>query len=106
MPLLKSNYKTLKEHNLIVEHHSGNLDLDSYINFVTRTTHDPLFSPNMNHLIDLRNVVITASIDDVGKYNTFTEDKFRPERKKKVAIVTETPNQIVFSTLFKPVGCN
>ncbi len=27
---LRSRYKILKEHNLIIECHSGNLDLDSY----------------------------------------------------------------------------
>ncbi|MDO9273919.1 MAG: hypothetical protein Q7T92_00030 [Lutibacter sp.] len=101
MSTLKSNYIILKEHNLLIEHHSGNLDLDSYINFVTRTSNDPLFSTNMNYLIDLSNVVVTSSLDDIYKYNTFTEDKFKSVRKRKVAMVTNTPNQMVFSTLFK-----
>jgi len=101
MSELKSSYKILKEHNLIVEFHSGNLDLDSYINFVIKTTHDPLFSGNMNYLIDLRNVVITAPTDDIEKYNHFTETFFKSERKRKVAILTKSPNQMVFSTLFK-----
>jgi len=98
---LISRYKILKEYNLIIECHSGNLDLDSYINFVIMTTHDPLFFQNMNYLIDLRNVVITAPIDDVEKYNYFTETKFKSERKRKVAILTESPNQMAFSTIFK-----
>lgn len=98
---LVSNYKILKEHNLIIECHSGNLDLDSYINFVIKTTHDPLFSHNMDYLIDLRNVVVTAPTDDIEKYNYFTETKFKSERKSKVAILTDSPNQMVFSTLFK-----
>lgn len=101
MSTLKSNYIILKEHNLLIEHHSGNLDLDSYINFVTRTSNDPLFSTNMNYLIDLSDVVVTSSLDDIYKYNTFTEDKFKSVRKRKVAMVTNTPNQMVFSTLFK-----
>jgi|OpeIllAssembly_1097287.scaffolds.fasta_scaffold00652_8 hypothetical protein len=101
MSLLKSNYIILKEHNLLIEHHSGNLDLDSYINFVTRTSNDPLFSTNMNYLIDLSNVVVTSSLDDIYKYNAYTEDKFKSVRKRKVAMVTNTPNQMVFSTLFK-----
>lgn len=101
MPLLKSNYKFLKEYNLTVEYHSGKLDLDSYINFVTRTIHDPLFSPNTNYLIDLRNVVVITSIDDISKYNDFIEDNLKCERKRKIALLTETPNQMVFSTIFK-----
>ncbi|NEW78064.1 MAG: hypothetical protein GZ086_01280 [Gelidibacter sp.] len=98
---LRSRYKILKEHNLIIECHSGNLDLDSYINFVIKTTHDPLFSHNMNYLIDLRNVVVTAPTDDIEKYNYFTETNFKSERKRKVAILTDSPNQMIFSTLFK-----
>jgi hypothetical protein len=101
MYLLNSNYKILKEHNLLIEHHYGNLDLESYINFVTRTSNDPLFSLNMNYLIDLCNVVVTASIDDIRKYNDFTEDNFKCERKKRVALLTNSPNQMVFATLYK-----
>ena len=99
--MLNSNYIILKEHNLLIESHSGNLDLDSYINFVTRTSNDPLFSPNMNYFIDLSNVDITSSLDDIYKYNHFTETNFKSERKRKVALVTNTPNQMVFATLFK-----
>lgn len=101
MSQLISNYIILKEKNIIIECHSGNLDLESYINFVTSTTLDPLFSTNMNYLIDLSDVVVTSSLDDIYKYNTFTEDKFKSVRKRKVAMVTNTPNQMVFSTLFK-----
>ncbi|MHB1146517.1 MAG: hypothetical protein ACYC01_02865 [Lutibacter sp.] len=101
MSSLNSNYIILKEHNLLIEHHSGTLDLDSYIKFVTKTSNDPLFSNNMNYLIDLSNVFITSSLDDIYKYNTFTEDKFKSASKRKVAMVTNTPNQMVFSTLFK-----
>ncbi len=101
MSLLISNYIILKQHNLLIESHSGNLDLDSYINFVTKTTLDPLFSKNMNYYIDLSNVVVTASIDDIRKYNDFTEENFKSEIKRKVALVTNSPNQMVFATLFK-----
>jgi nucleoside-triphosphatase THEP1 len=101
MSSLNSNYLILKEQNLLVECHSGNLDLESYINFVTSTTLDPLFSENMNYFIDLSNVVVTASIDDIGKYNNFTKANFKFEKKRKVALVTNSPNQMVFATLFK-----
>ncbi len=99
--MLNSNYIILKEHNLLIESHSGNLDLDSYINFVTKTSNDPLFSTNMNYFIDLSNVDISSSLDDIYKYNHFTETNFKSERKRKVALVTKTPKQMVFATLFK-----
>ncbi|HSQ47581.1 MAG TPA: hypothetical protein VLM44_11770 [Lutibacter sp.] len=101
MSLLNSNYIILKEFNLLIECHSGNLDLKSYIDFVKRTTLDPLFSKNMNYFIDLCNVVVTASIDDIKLYNNFTDDNFKSDKKRKVALLTNSPNQMVFSTLFK-----
>lgn len=101
MSSLNSDYIILKEHDLLIEYHSGNLDLDSYINFVTKTFNDPLFSLNMDYYIDLTNVIVTASIDDIKNYNDFTEDNFKCERKRRVALVTNTPNQMVFATLFK-----
>ena len=101
MSELKSSYKILQEHNLMIECHSGNLDLDSYMNFVIKTTQNPLFSRNMNYLIDLCNVVFTAPTDDIEKYHYFSETNFKSDKKRKVAIVTKSPNQMVFSTLFK-----
>ena len=99
--MLNSNYIILKEHNLLIESHSGNLDLDSYINFVTKTSNNPLFCLNMNYYIDISKVIVTASIDDIKKYNDFIKDNFACERKRRVALVTNTPNQMVFATLFK-----
>jgi len=55
----------------------------------------------MNYYIDLSNVVVTASIDDIRKYNDFTEDNYKCEIKRRVSLVTNTPNQMVFATLFK-----
>lgn len=101
MTLLKSNYIILNDLNLLIECHSGNLDLKSYIDFVKRTTIDPLFSKNMNYFIDLRNVVVTASLDDIRIYNNFTEENFQCDRKRRVALLTNSPNQMVFATLFK-----
>jgi len=37
MTQLKSNYIILKDYNLLIECHSGNLDSKSYIDFVKRT---------------------------------------------------------------------
>lgn len=101
MSLLKSSYKILKEYNLIVESHTGSLDLKSYIDFVERMKLDPLFSIDMNFYVDLSNVVVTASIDDVKIYNSFSESIFKSENKRKVALITDSPNQMVFATLFK-----
>lgn len=101
MSLLKSNYLILKDFNLLIECHSGNLDLQSYVDFVKRTSLDPLFSKNMNYFIDLSHVVVTASLDDIKKYIDFTEENFKSERKRRVALLTSSPNQMVFATLFK-----
>lgn len=101
MSLLKSNYIILQDFNLLIECHAGNLDLKSYIDFVKRTTLDPLFSKNMNYFIDLCNVVVTASLDDIRLYNNFTEENFQSDRKRRVALLTNSPNQMVFATLFK-----
>ncbi|MFO7672963.1 MAG: hypothetical protein R6V74_04575 [Lutibacter sp.] len=101
MSLLNSNFIILKDFNLLIECHSGNLDLKSYIDFVKRTTFDPLFSKNMNYFIDLCNVVVTASLDDIKLYNNFTNDNFQCDRKRRVALLTNSPNQMVFATLFK-----
>lgn len=109
MSELKSSYKILKEQNLIVEFHSGNLDLDSLINFKKRITLDPLFVPNLNYFVHLKNVTFTPNNkteDDVFTYSKFILNNFNVYGNRRVALITNTPNQVVYTTIFKTMAEN
>lgn len=106
MSLLKSNYKILKEHNLIVEYHTGILDVDSFINFKQSITLDPLFLPSLNYFVHLKKVTFSTNSEDIDKYADFLEINSKVFGDRRVALITDTPNQVVSTTMFKMLQQN
>ncbi|WP_457617270.1 hypothetical protein [Lutibacter sp.] len=99
---MKSDYKIAIDYNLIVEYHSGTLsEISRFINFRKQLISDPLFLPNQNLIIDLRDVNFEITGDDVTTYTAFASENPILNTEKKVALITATPNQVVSSTLYK-----
>lgn len=101
MSKLKSTYQILKEQKIVIEYHEGVLDIDSFINFKKKLAKDTLFSNSLNYCIDFKNVTFIISEDDVEKYLIFLTNNPDYLGKRKVALLTNTPNQVVYSTFFK-----
>ena len=101
MSSLVSNYKILKEHNLIVEYHTGILDVASFINFKKNITLDSLFLPGLNYFVHLKKVTFCTNLEDINKYINFLEINTKAFGDRRVAIITDTPNQVVYTTMFK-----
>jgi len=106
MSALVSTYKILKEHNLIVEYHSGIVDLISFINFKQKIALDPLFSPNLHFFVHLKNVSFNTNSEDIDKYVKFLETNYNVYGNRRVALITNTPNQVVSTTMFKMMQQN
>lgn len=106
MSSLKSNYIILKEHNLIVECHSGILDADSFIEFKKSITLDPLFLPSLNYFVHLKKVTFSINLEDVDKYVRFLDANSKVFGNRRVALITNTPNQVVSATMFKMMQQN
>lgn len=103
---LVSNYKILKEHNLIIEYHSGILDADSFIAFKKSITLDSLFLPSLHYFVHLKNVTFSTNLEDVEKYANFLEANYNTYGNRRVALITNTPNQVVSTTMFKMIQQN
>ncbi|NOR26931.1 MAG: hypothetical protein GQ540_00205 [Lutibacter sp.] len=101
MSKLKFTYKISKENNLITIVQEGILNLDSMMNFINTLNSDPLFSPKFDHIVDLNNVQFELSLEDINKYVQHLESNSKIYGVKKIALITNTPNQVVYSTLFK-----
>lgn len=106
MSALVSTYKILKEYNLIVEYHTGVLDADSFIDFKKKIALDPLFSPNLHFLVDLKKVTFSTNLEDIDKYVKFLETNYHLFGNRRVALITNTPNQVVSTTMFKMMQQN
>ncbi|MDP2068300.1 MAG: hypothetical protein Q8K04_04975 [Lutibacter sp.] len=103
---LVSTYKILKEYNLIVEYHTGILDADSFINFKKKIALDPLFLPNLHFFVHLKNVTFNTNMQDIDKYANFLEANSKIFGNRRVALITNTPNQVVSTTMFKMLQQN
>lgn len=98
---LVSNYKILSEHNLIIEYHNGLLDYDSYINFKINESKDESYRPTLNQLLDFNDTKFNISSQEINKYANFLKTTPKFKGKRKIAVLTKTPNQVVPSTLLK-----
>lgn len=103
MSNLKSTYKILPNHNLIIEYYSGDIDFVSFMNFKKKLILEPLFTPNLNILIHFKNATFKMTDEEINKYIHFSETDIKVIGKRKIALITETPNQVVVSTLFKMI---
>ncbi|SNR73166.1 hypothetical protein SAMN06265371_11079 [Lutibacter agarilyticus] len=101
MSALKSYYEILLEINLVIEYHIGILKADSYINFKKTLFNDPLFKPNLNHFIHFKNVTFDTNKDDINEFVNFMKTNTTSIGKRKIAFITNTPNQVVSTTLYK-----
>jgi hypothetical protein len=99
--MLISKYIIDKEHNLIFEFHSGDLDLEAFISYKTKLIQDINFSPNLNYFIHLKNSIFVNTTNEINEYVNFLEKNAKIFGKRRLALVTNTPNQVVNTTLFK-----
>ena len=98
---LKSSYKIINDHNIIIEYHKGKLDVGSYIKFKEKTFNDKDFKTGLNYLIHFKNVTFLTSQEDIQKFVNFIKNNAPKLGKRKVALVTSTPNQVVTTTIYK-----
>jgi hypothetical protein len=106
MSALKSNYKILLNHNLVIEYHVGILDVASYINFKKELVSNPDFKSNLNHLINFKQVKFETSKEDIQDFVDFMAMNVQKLGARKVAFVTNTPNQVVSTTIYKTIKSN
>jgi len=101
MPGLKSNYKISKINNLVIVAQLGTLNLSSMMEFIKTLNSDPLFSPKFDQIVDLNETTFDLAFEDIHKYVQHLESNSIIHGLKKIALITNTPNQVVYSTLFK-----
>ena len=96
MSQFKFNYKISSENNLITIVEIGVLNLDSMFNFIKALTSDPLFSPKLDHIVDLNDIKFELTTEDINKYVQHLESNSKIYGVKKIALITNTPNQVVY----------
>lgn len=98
---LKSTYKILPKYKLLIEYHKGILETNSYIEFKRKLTEDSLFDSNMNYFINFQEVKFNVTREDIEEFVSFMNSKKEILGKRRLALITNTPNQVVSTTIYK-----
>ncbi len=100
----KNQYKyyIIKDKSLIIEVLSGSFDFVEYLNLKQLQIEDADYNPNFNIIIDIRNIEESnISEKTIKEY----ADNIKPVQlfntKIKVAIITNSPSQVVGALLYK-----
>jgi len=97
-------YRILPELSLIIEYLGGKVDGDDAINLKIIEKKDPNYNPNYNCLVDFRDTDIYMNDEGMISMSKFIEF-FKGEKvvlsKRKSALLTSEPQQVVLSTLLK-----
>lgn len=95
-------YKILPELKLIIEVLAGSLGIPDAIELKEREVNDSLYNPGYNFIVVANFVEATLDTDvDFSAYiDTLTSSK-KMVAPRKSAILTQTPQQVVFGTLYK-----
>lgn len=106
MSTLKSLYRIIPEENLVIEYHTGILEVESYIDFKKRLHNDPLFRANLNHFIHYKSVVFKTTPSEINHFTNYINSISQNLGHRKTALVTNTPNQVVSTTMYKMMQKN
>lgn len=99
--MINSIYTILEELEFIIEYHEGLLTLESIIDYRMNQMHDPKFNPGFNMLLDMRNVEMTGDPEEVQEYVDFYMKNKNITGNRRVAVLTNTPKQVFYTTLFE-----
>jgi len=102
----KSTYQIIPKYQLVIEKYTGDLFIDDYIAFKKSIVNDPLFKPNYKFYIDFNQVNFKITEDDIAVYIKFIDANLVNLGSRFSAVVTNTPNQVVSTTMYKMLQKN
>jgi hypothetical protein len=90
----------------VIEKYVGDFYVTDYITFKKKIINDSLFKPNYNFFIDFNQVNFKITEEDLEKYINFIDENLTNLGVRFSAIVTNTPNQVVTTTMYKMLQQN
>lgn len=101
METLKSSYTIIGEKNIVIEYHIGTWTLANYLVLKQNILKEPNFKPGLNHLIYFKNIEFKVTPDELKKFANFMRENNHKLGNRNVAFITNTPNQVVTTTIYK-----
>jgi len=96
-----AQYKILPELKIMIEYFSVEMSLDDLISHRKIMIHDIEYNPTYNIITDFRDAYLNGNEDDILSFIEFAKNYPNLAAKRRAAILTETPNQTVISSIYK-----
>ncbi len=93
-------YLIIKKVGLVIQFHQNELTYKGIKNLKLDIINDKDFNPNFGFLIDIRKAKITLTEEELEDYGNFVANNLKLEGLKRIAILTEQPEQVVKSTIY------
>jgi len=93
-------YKFFPELQLGIEIFFGNIYYSDLIELKEKEIKDSNFNPNFNGLVILNNAYFNISSDEIEAFKEYLKKQKQLLGKRKTAILTQTPNQVVNAMLY------
>lgn len=97
----RGSYVIIPSKWLVIEYHEGIGVVDDAKKSRKKLSADISYSSNYNVILDVRNLLIDASIKDVWLYIEFLLNNPKIAGVRRTAILTQTPQQVAIATLFQ-----
>jgi len=94
-------YKILPELKLVIELGYGTLNIENGISLKLKEVQDKDFNPTYNFLVIYTHCNIQISKQDIARYKELLEEHKEILGKRKSAMLTNTPNHVVFNLLYR-----
>ena len=94
------SYIILKKESVIVEYHSGDINVNDFIDSRKIISSDSEYNPNFDLILDYREANMIAGKDDIELFIEFFKNYPSILGRRKSGYITKDPKQVVVTTLF------
>lgn len=95
-----NKYKILDELGLVIQITKGDLLIKKMKKTKIEVLNDPKFNFNYVFLIDIRFSRISMTVEELKSYGDFISSQLALTTEMKIAILTNTPDQVAKTTLY------
>ncbi len=94
------NYQIYPDKKLIVEYYYGSVRLNDLILYQNNVSFDKNYNPSFNVINDYRDAKLVLNESDIVNYINFIKTSPKLNGSRRVAQITNSPDQVVTATLF------
>ena len=100
------NYKILPTHKVFLQYYRGKVNFDAAVSGMAFLTSDKQYDSSFNSIVDFREAVLQFEEKDAEKFIEFLHNIKAVTHSRRIAFLTDTPNQVVLLSLFTSFAAN